>query len=103
MAMSDYQIRALAHLARLELTDQEIRSIGPQLERILGFVEQLSSLDTEHVEPMTTALDVINRWASDVPGGSIEREDALRNSPLNDGEYFRVPPVLGTPLRTEAH
>ncbi|MGV3484070.1 MAG: Asp-tRNA(Asn)/Glu-tRNA(Gln) amidotransferase subunit GatC [Planctomycetaceae bacterium] len=95
MAMTEEQIRALARLARLELTGEEIRSIGPQLERILGFVEQLSSLDTDDVDPMTTALDVVNRWASDVPGGSITRDEALRNSPQSDEECFLVPPVLG--------
>ena len=95
MAMSEDEIRALALLARLEISDDEIRTIGPQLERILGFVEQLSKLNTEDVEPMTTALDVVNRWTSDVPGGSIDRVDALGNSPANDGEYFMVPPVLG--------
>jgi aspartyl-tRNA(Asn)/glutamyl-tRNA(Gln) amidotransferase subunit C len=95
MAMSEAEIRALALLARLEISDDEVRTIGPQLERILVFVEQLAELDTEDVEPMTTALDVVNRWAEDVPSGSIDRVDALRNSPANDGEYFMVPPVLG--------
>jgi aspartyl-tRNA(Asn)/glutamyl-tRNA(Gln) amidotransferase subunit C len=95
MAMSEAEIRALALLARLEISADEVRTIGPQLESILGFVEQLSKLNTEDVEPMTTALDVVNRWASDVPGGSLDRVDALRNSPAHDGEFFLVPPVLG--------
>jgi aspartyl-tRNA(Asn)/glutamyl-tRNA(Gln) amidotransferase subunit C len=93
--MTDEEIRALAHLARLELSAEEIAAIGPQLESILGFVEQLASLDTADVEPMTTALDVVNRWASDVPGQSLDRQEALRNSPLSDEECFLVPPVLG--------
>lgn len=95
MAMTDDEIRALAQLARLELSADEVRAIGPQLESILGFVEQLSKLDTDHVEPMTTALDVINRWSADDKCDSVTRDEALRNSPLNDGEYFLVPPVLG--------
>lgn len=96
MAMTHQEIRALAHLARLELSAEEIATIGPQLESILGFVEQLSSLDTADVEPMTTALEVVNRWACDVPSGSIPRREALRNSPSSDEECFLVPPVLGT-------
>jgi len=95
MAMTDDEIRALAVLARLELSADEVRTIGPQLESILGFVEQLSKLDTDDVEPMTTALDVINRWSTDEKCAGLPRDQALRNSPLNDGEYFLVPPVLG--------
>jgi aspartyl-tRNA(Asn)/glutamyl-tRNA(Gln) amidotransferase subunit C len=95
MAMTDAEIRDLAHLARLQLTDDEVRAIGPQLQSILGFVEQLSELDTHHVEPMTTALEVINRWEVDGPKGSLDRMDALRNAPQSDGEFFLVPPVLG--------
>lgn len=95
MAMTDAEIRNLAHLARLQLTDEEVREIGPQLQRILGFVEQLSELDTRHVEPMTTALEAINRWVIDEPRSSLDRVDALRNAPQSDGEFFMVPPVLG--------
>jgi aspartyl-tRNA(Asn)/glutamyl-tRNA(Gln) amidotransferase subunit C len=95
MAMTDAEIQDLAHLARLQLTADEVRAIGPQLQRILGFVEQLSELDTNHVEPMTTALDVVNRWVPDVPVCSLDRIDALRNAPQSDGEFFLVPPVLG--------
>jgi aspartyl-tRNA(Asn)/glutamyl-tRNA(Gln) amidotransferase subunit C len=95
MVMTEAEIRDLAHLARLHLSADEVRSIGPQLQRILGFVEQLSALDTGDVEPMTTALDVSNRWVQDMPVASLERVDALRNAPQSDGEFFLVPPVLG--------
>lgn len=94
MAFSDDDIRKLAHLARLELSDQEVATLGPQLERILGFVEQLAELDTEGVEPMTTALEVNNRWAADRLEAGLSREAALANAPLADDECFLVPPVL---------
>jgi len=93
--MTDDEIKDLARLARLQLTPDEVRQIGPQLDRILGFVEQLSELDTDDVEPMTTALDVINRWSADVQAPSLSRVDALSNAPHHDSEYFLVPPVLG--------
>ena len=70
-------------------------SIRPQLDSIFGFVQTLSKLDTEGVEPMTMALDVDNCWRSDTPVPSLPREDALRNAPSSQGEYFLVPPVLG--------
>ena len=93
--MTDQEILALAHLARLELKEDEVKTIGPQLHTILGFVEQLSRLNTDDVEPMTTALDVVNRWQEDTLVKCLDRESALQNSPSHDGEYFLVPAVLG--------
>lgn len=93
--MTEQEIRNLALLARLELSPDEVATIGPQLDNILKFVEQLSSLDTSNVEPMTTALEFVNRWAPDQIEPSLDRVDALRNSPSQDGECFLVPPVLG--------
>ncbi len=93
--MSDDDIRKLALLARLELSDDEVRTLGPQLQSILGFVEQLAEVDTDDVEPMTTALEVDNRWRADVVQPGLSHEDALRNSPQCDENYFLVPPVLG--------
>ena len=96
MALSDEDVRKLALLARLELTDEEVKTLGPQLESILGFVEKLAELDTSDVEPMTTALDVDNRWREDKLTEGLSREAALKNAPSSDEEYFLVPPVLGT-------
>lgn len=95
MSLSDDDVRKLARLARLELSEDEIQTIGPQLQRILGFVEQLSELDVEEVEPMTTALDVDNRWRVDVVEPGLSHEEALRNAPASDQGCFLVPPVLG--------
>jgi len=95
MALTPDEVRKLALLARLELSDQEVEHLGPQLESILGFVAKLSELDTEGVEPMTTALDVYNRWRLDRVTPGLDREAALANAPSADGECFRVPPVLG--------
>src|SRR6056297_2571833 len=96
MSLSPEEIRQLAKLARLRLSDDEVESIGPQLQSILGFVAQLAELDTEGVEPMTTALEVENRWRPDVAEPSMGTEVALRTAPAADGGFFLVPPVLGT-------
>lgn len=95
-ALSAEDIRKLAHLARLELSPAEAQTLAPQFLQILTFVEQLSELDTEQVEPMTTALDVTNRWADDLPVAGLTPQQALASAPASDGEYFLVPPVLGT-------
>ena len=93
--MQDDDVAKLALLARLKLTEQEIAELGPQLDRILGFVQQLGELDTDDVPPMTTALEVVNRWAEDVVAPGLEREQALAAAPRRDDECFLVPPVLG--------
>jgi aspartyl-tRNA(Asn)/glutamyl-tRNA(Gln) amidotransferase subunit C len=96
VSLTDDEVRKLALLARLELSEDEVAMVRPQLDSILGFVERLSELDTADVEPMTTALDVDNRWRRDslVPG--LTNQQALENSPSHDDECFLVPPVLGS-------
>lgn len=96
MALSEQDVRKLAMLARLELSDEEVRAIGPQLTSILGFVEKLSELDTDGVQPMTTALDVDNRFREDVLVPGLTNAQALQNAPAKDDQYFLVPPVLGS-------
>lgn len=95
MALSRKDVRDLALLARLEITDDEVDRLAPQLEGILEFVAKLSELDTTDVEPMTTALDLDNRWRSDTVVPGLDRQAALANAPATDEECFRVPPVLG--------
>lgn len=94
MAFSADDLRKLAHLSRLQLSDAEVEVLAPQLEQILGFVEKLAELNVDDVEPMTTAIDVRNRWEADQVESSLPREAALQNAPQADDECFLVPPVL---------
>jgi len=96
MALTPDEVRRLALLARLELSDAEVTALGPQVASILDFVEQLADLDTENVEPMTTALDVDNRWRADERMAGLTNDQALQNAPQRDDDCFLVPPVLGT-------
>jgi aspartyl-tRNA(Asn)/glutamyl-tRNA(Gln) amidotransferase subunit C len=88
-------IDRLAKLAKLELTEEERQSFGPQVAGILGFVEKLSELDTEGVEPMTSALDVENRFRDDVATESLTPDLATKTAPATADGFFLVPPVLG--------
>jgi len=95
VSLTDDDVRELALLARLELSAEEVDRVRLQLDSILGFVQQLALLDTDGVEPMTTALDVANRWRADERVECLSREQALDNAPACDEECFLVPPVLG--------
>lgn len=96
MSLTDAEVRKLAYLARLELSDDEVAEVRPQLDRILEFIESLSALDTENVEPMTTALDVENRWRADTLVVGLSNAQAIENAPAHDEGCFLVPAVLGT-------
>jgi aspartyl-tRNA(Asn)/glutamyl-tRNA(Gln) amidotransferase subunit C len=95
VSLTDDEVRKLALLARLELSDDELAMVRPQLDRILTFIERLSELETADVEPMTTALDLDNRWRNDHLVQGLAREEALLNAPSRDHECFLVPAVLG--------
>ncbi len=94
MAVSEEQVRKLALMARLELSDEQVATIAPQLDDIVNFVDRLMQLDTDGVEPMVHALESNNRWADDTLGESLSRESALANAPNHDETCFLVPPVL---------
>lgn len=96
MHLTPEDARKLALLARLDIPEDELQHLAPQLETIVTFVDQLSQLDTEGVEPMTHAIEAHNRWAVDKHASSLNREQALTNAPARDDEYFLVPPVLGS-------
>ena len=88
------EVQKLAALARLKLTEDEAAEIAPQLAGILGFVKQLSAVDTEDVEPMTSALATGNRLRDDERRPGLDRDAALSNAPKRGDECFLVPPVL---------
>ena len=95
MAISREEVEKVALLARLQLSDAELETMTAQMGDILGYVELLSELDTESVEPMAHALDVSDVFRDDVPHTSLDRDAALANAPKHDNECYRVPAVLG--------
>ena len=95
MSLTRQEVERVALLARLRLTEQEIDMMTGQLGQILNYVDQLSELGTEGVEPMAHAVDLTNRFADDVGRASLPRDEALANAPKRDDECYRVPAVLG--------
>ena len=94
MKISHDEIKHVAQLARLELSRSEIESMAGQLDRILGYVDKLSEIDTEGVKPTTHALSIYNAFREDIVTESLPREEALKNGPLQNGEAFVVPKVI---------
>lgn len=92
--LSAEQVRKVARLARLKLTEAEVDTFTLQLGQILGYVHVLDQLDTENVEPMAHAVDVANVFREDIPKESLPHESALANAPKSDGQTFLVPPIL---------
>jgi aspartyl-tRNA(Asn)/glutamyl-tRNA(Gln) amidotransferase subunit C len=97
MEVNDAMIEKLAHLARLEFDDMEKEEIKNDLQRMIAFVEKLNELDLEGVEPLLHMSDEINVLREDEVEGSISREDALKNAPLHDEQFFKVPKVIKPP------
>jgi len=90
--ISREQLLHVAHLARLELREDELARLGGQLNDILAAVSKVSELDLSEVPPTSHPLDVVNFWDEDVPRPCLTVEDALANAPERDGNYFKVPP-----------
>ena len=94
MNISDEIIEHIAHLSRLEFVGEDKNAIKTDLEKIIGFMGKLNELNTDNVEPLIFMSDELNRLREDVPSISISHEEALKNAPKKDSDYFRIPKVL---------
>ena len=88
-------VRHIGKLSRIELTDAEVRTFSRQLADILEYFDKLQQLDTDRVEPMVHPVELHNVLADDAPGESLPPEAALANAPQRDGDFFKVPKVIG--------
>jgi aspartyl-tRNA(Asn)/glutamyl-tRNA(Gln) amidotransferase subunit C len=84
----------VARLARLHLTDEEVDRMQTQLSNILAAIETLRDVDTSHVGPTASVIQLENVMRDDVVGPGLTRDAALANAPLRDDPYLRVPTVL---------
>ncbi len=94
MKINERKIDELAQLARLEFKAEDKGRIKLELERILEFCDKLNALDTEGVEPLVYISDAKNVLREDEVGSHISKEEAFRNSPAHDSDYFKVPKVI---------
>lgn len=94
MEVNDQLVDKLAHLSRLQFTDTEKTGIKNDLQRMIGFVEKLNELDLSGVEPLLHMSPEVNVLRDDEIRGSVSRDEALRNAPLHDEQFFKVPKVI---------
>jgi aspartyl-tRNA(Asn)/glutamyl-tRNA(Gln) amidotransferase subunit C len=97
MEITDRTVDELAHLARLQFEGEEKERIKNDLNRILGFMEKLNELDTEGVEPLIYLSEELNVLRNDEARTTITQQQALKNAPQRDSDYFKVPKVLRNP------
>ena len=88
------EVKKVALLARLKLTEEELDMFTSQLAHVLQYVDVLNEVDTENVEPMAHAIETHNVFREDEVKPSLPREAALQNAPLSDGQYYLVPQIL---------
>jgi aspartyl-tRNA(Asn)/glutamyl-tRNA(Gln) amidotransferase subunit C len=94
MKVNDDLINNLAQLAKLEFNDAERDEIKNDLQKMIAFIDKLNELDTTGVEPLLHMSENVNVLREDEVKGSISREEALKNAPLHDDQFFKVPKVI---------
>lgn len=94
MHLTTDEVRHVAELAKLRLTEEEIRQYTQQMAAVLDYAELLQAVDTSHVPPTPYVLPLANVMAADTPRPSLSNEAALANAPDAAGGFFRVPAVF---------
>lgn len=93
--ISTEQVKHVANLARLAITEQEAEKFTKQLDAIITFAEQLNELDTDNVKPTYHVIDMKNVLREDIPQPGLPQEEVLKNAPEHQDGQFKVPSILG--------
>jgi len=94
MSVDAATVKKIASLARIAITDEEVAKIAPELDNILGWIEQLGEVDTSSVEPMTAVIANTLRLRDDVVTDGGKRDAVLANAPQAEHGFFTVPKVI---------
>jgi aspartyl-tRNA(Asn)/glutamyl-tRNA(Gln) amidotransferase subunit C len=94
MKITSEDVKHIARLSRLSLSDEEIDIFSGQLSSIIEYVEQLNSLDTGNIEPTSHVIPLNNIMRDDIPAASLPVEDALKNAPDSTEKFYRVPKII---------
>lgn len=94
MEVNDALVDKLANLARLQFDAAEKEGIKTDLQRMIQFVEKLNELDTTGIAPLLHMSEEVNILRNDEVKGSVNRTEGLKNAPVHDEQFFKVPKVI---------
>ena len=94
MKITNKLIQDIAALAKLEFDEKSREKMKEDLEKIIRFIDKLSEIDTDGVEPLIYLSEEVNVLREDEIKGVISQVDALKNAPEKDSDYFKVPTIL---------
>jgi aspartyl-tRNA(Asn)/glutamyl-tRNA(Gln) amidotransferase subunit C len=94
MEVNNKLIEDLSRLAKLEFDEKSAEKMKADLKKIISFVNKLSEINTEGVEPLIYLSEEVNVLRTDEIANEVSQEDALKNAPQKDSDYFKVPTVL---------
>jgi aspartyl-tRNA(Asn)/glutamyl-tRNA(Gln) amidotransferase subunit C len=94
MSVNTEQVRHIAKLARIAMSDGEVEALVPELNAIIGWVEQLAAVDTDGIEPLTAVIELKLRLREDKVTDGDVRDAVLANAPEAEHGFFAVPKVI---------
>jgi aspartyl-tRNA(Asn)/glutamyl-tRNA(Gln) amidotransferase subunit C len=94
MQINKETLQKIAHLSRLEITEQDEQKMIDSLNEIIAWVQKLEEVDTTGIEPLTHLTEEINAFREDIVLAPLSHEKGLLNAPKKDADYFRVPKVV---------
>ena len=94
MALDQETVRRIAALARIKVPEENLAPLAGELNNILGWIEQLSEVDTDGVEPMTSVVETLAPQRDDLVTDGGVPEKVLQNAPHSEGAFFTVPKVV---------
>lgn len=87
-------VAKIARLARIKIEDEKLEPLAGELNNIIGWVEQLSEVNTDDIEPMSSVVDAKLRWRDDVVNDGDKSESVLKNAPNAEYGFYAVPKVI---------
>jgi len=94
MSVTTDEVKYIADLARLEFTEDETRALAGEMSKILDYISQLNELDVDDVESLNHVIELKQHLRKDEKLPPLNHDEALKNAPDADSDYFRVPKVI---------
>lgn len=94
MSVDQATVRRIAHLARIKVNDEDVPHLAQELNAILAFIEELSSVDVEGIEPMTSVIPMQMKMRADVVSEGDQADPIMSNAPAAEDHFFVVPKVV---------